>query len=703
MGKRVLVVDDEKLIVKGIRFSLMQDGMEVDCAYDGEEALELAKNNEYDLLLLDVMLPKMDGFAVCQQIRDFSDVPIVMLTAKGDDMDKILGLEYGADDYITKPFNILEVKARIKAIMRRTGRKEEKTVESNVLVKHDMKIDCESRRVFIQEREINLTAKEFDLLELLAKNPDKVYSREKLLNLVWGYEYPGDARTVDVHIRRLREKIEKHPSDPKYVYTKWGVGYYLGVKWQIKSKLIKSLRSRLVLLIMITSILPCIVLKETLLKQYEENAVSLKSAEVQNQGTILCNQLSSSNYLEGTASEAINSEILQLSNIYNGRVMVIDSEYRIVKDTFGTEEGKTIISSDVVQCFDGKSTNHYDAKERYIEVTSPIMAGSGKEIIGVVLISISADSILDTLEMLESNANIILGMTVLLLVVIVSFLSNKMVKPFARITQAIEDVTEGYDNDYLKENAYTETKQISDAFNKMLGRLKVLDDSRQEFVSNVSHELKTPLTSMKVLADSLLAQEDVPVELYQEFMGDITEEIERENKIINDLLSLVKMDKTASDLNVKPENINELVERILKRVRPIAAVRNIEVVFESFRPVTAEVDEVKLSLAISNLVENAIKYNKEDGWVHVSLNADHKYFYVKVADSGIGIPEESIEHIFERFYRVDKSHSREIGGTGLGLAIARNAIVMHRGAVKVYSEEGTGTTFTVRVPLNYIV
>ena len=226
MGKRVLVVDDEKLIVKGIRFSLMQDGMEVDCAYDGEEALELAKNNEYDLLLLDVMLPKMDGFAVCQQIRDFSDVPIVMLTAKGDDMDKILGLEYGADDYITKPFNILEVKARIKAIMRRTARKEESAQTAKILVKGNMRIDCESRRVFIQEREINLTAKEFDLLELLAKNPDKVYSREKLLNLVWGYEYPGDARTVDVHIRRLREKIEKHPSDPKYVYTKWGVGYY---------------------------------------------------------------------------------------------------------------------------------------------------------------------------------------------------------------------------------------------------------------------------------------------------------------------------------------------------------------------------------------------------------------------------------------------------------------------------------------------
>ena len=226
MGKRVLVVDDEKLIVKGIRFSLLQDSLEVDCAYDGEEALNMAKENDYDLILLDVMLPKMDGFEVCQQIREFSDVPIIMLTAKGDDMDKILGLDYGADDYITKPFNILEVKARIKAIMRRGRKKDEKEAPSNVIEKNGMKMDRESRRVFIDGQEVNLTAKEFDLLELLATNQDKVYSREQLLNLVWGYEYPGDARTVDVHIRRLREKIEKTPSNPKYVYTKWGVGYY---------------------------------------------------------------------------------------------------------------------------------------------------------------------------------------------------------------------------------------------------------------------------------------------------------------------------------------------------------------------------------------------------------------------------------------------------------------------------------------------
>lgn len=226
MSKRVLVVDDEKLIVKGIRFSLEQDGMEVDAAYDGEEALKLIRENNYDIILLDVMLPKYDGFEVCQQIREFSDVPVIMLTAKGDDMDKILGLEYGADDYITKPFNILEVKARIKAIMRRTGKKNGDSRGQKVLVKGDMKIDCESRRVTIGEKEVNLTAKEFDLLELLAMNPNKVYSRENLLNIVWGYEYPGDARTVDVHIRRLREKVEANPSDPKYVYTKWGVGYY---------------------------------------------------------------------------------------------------------------------------------------------------------------------------------------------------------------------------------------------------------------------------------------------------------------------------------------------------------------------------------------------------------------------------------------------------------------------------------------------
>lgn len=226
MGRKVLVVDDEKLIVKGIKFSLEQDDMQVDCAYDGEDALAMARNNSYDIILLDVMLPKLTGFEVCQQIREFSDVPIIMLTAKGDDMDKILGLEYGADDYITKPFNILEVKARIKVILRRSSKQNMIEQQQRILTSGNLKIDCESRRVYKGEKEVNLTAKEFDLVELLITNPEKVYSREKLLNTVWGYDYPGDVRTVDVHIRRLREKIEENPGEPNYIHTKWGVGYY---------------------------------------------------------------------------------------------------------------------------------------------------------------------------------------------------------------------------------------------------------------------------------------------------------------------------------------------------------------------------------------------------------------------------------------------------------------------------------------------
>ena len=478
----------------------------------------------------------------------------------------------------------------------------------------------------------------------------------------------------------------------------------LKVKFKIKDKVLKSLRFQIVVLLILVSSIPCFVVKEMILQKYEDRAVSWRTAEIQNQCTILCNQLGSSNYLKEPISEVINAELSQLSSVYDGRIMVIDEEYHIVKDTFGIEAGKTIIAPDVITCFSGTATSYYDAQNRYMEFTTPIVEKiDGKNHVkGVVLFSISTDVIHETLGELGTKANLVFSALMLIVVVAGLFVANLIVKPFEKIAHSIEDITEGYDSDKLNVRDYKETLAISEAFNKMRDRMKVLDDSRQEFVSNVSHELKTPLTSMKVLADSLLAQEDVPVELYKEFMGDITEEIERENNIINDLLSLVKMDRTSADLNVKSENINELVERILKRLRPIAALRNIELVFESFRPVTADVDEVKLSLAISNLVENAIKYNKENGWVQVSLNADHKYFYVKVADSGMGIPQESLDHIFERFYRVDKSHSKEISGTGLGLAIARNAVITHRGAIKVHSEEGEGTTFTVRVPLNYI-
>ncbi len=456
------------------------------------------------------------------------------------------------------------------------------------------------------------------------------------------------------------------------------------------------------LLILVSSI-PCFMVKEVIVGAYEDQSVAWRTAEIQEQCTILSHQLAVTD-LDYPISEEVNAELSMLSNIYNGRALVIDEEYKVVKDTFGSDEGKTIIAPDVITCFSGNGTSFYDDEAKYLDITTPIVETHGKEsnIKGVILVSVSTDIIYDTMDELKQKANMIIWALWLGIIFVGSFVANYMMKPFGRIAKGMEDVTEGYDTDYLHVDTYTETMDISDAFNKMLGRMKVLDDSRQEFVSNVSHELKTPLTSMKVLADSLLMQEDVPVELYQEFMTDIAEEIERENKIINDLLSLVKMDKKASKLNVKAENINELVERILKRLRPIATKQNVEVIFESFRPITAEVDEVKFTLAITNLVENAIKYNREEGSVQVSLNADHKYFYIKVSDTGIGIPQEDLDHIFERFYRVDKSHSREIGGTGLGLAIARNAVIMHRGAVKVHSEQGVGTTFTVRIPLNYI-
>lgn len=445
-----------------------------------------------------------------------------------------------------------------------------------------------------------------------------------------------------------------------------------------------------------------IIVEKGIVESYEERAVAVRSITVKNQCDIICDQMVQQNYLEDQSSEAINSELNILNNIYGGRIMIIDENFRIVKDTYDLDRGKTMVSQEVIDSYNGKDTSRYDSKSSYIEMTIRIQDKETKETLGVMLMSVSTDEIQANMNILEQKGTMILMIVMVLVLVLGYFLSGILVRPFQKVTRSIENLTDGYLDEDISVPDYLETELITNAFNKMLARVRTLDESRQEFVSNVSHELKTPLASMKVLADSLNAQEDVPVELYKEFMQDITEEIDRENQIITDLLSLVKMDKKAADLNITTMNINDLLELILKRLRPIAAAKKVELILDSFRPVNAEVDETKLTLAISNLVENAIKYNHADGWVHVSLNADHKFFYIKVSDSGIGIPEEDQAHIFERFYRVDKSHSREIGGTGLGLAIARNAVIMHRGSIKVYSTHGEGTTFTVRVPLIYV-
>ena len=481
-----------------------------------------------------------------------------------------------------------------------------------------------------------------------------------------------------------------------------------------KIKIFRSLKARLFLVILLAGMLPSMGMRYAILENYESRAVNVRIADVQNQFKILANHLITYGYLHDTSLEVVNTELDQLSNLYDGRVLVIDENFKIIKDTYGISEGKTVISEEVINCFKGSSTTNYDRKNGYIEITTPIVdtalssaatdsVGEEKSKLaeGVLLTSVSTDSIITTLEILSRKALIVELIAFVLIVALAFLMANVLTAPFERITQAINAVKAGFTDEQISVKDYLETEHIVDAFNQMLGRMKAVDDSRQEFVSNVSHELKTPLTSMKVLADSLMAQEEVPAELYKEFMTDIANEIERENKIINDLLSLVKLDKKAADINIEAVDINALLELILKRLRPIARKREIEVVYESIRPVTAEVDEVKLTLALSNLVENAIKYNKEQGWVRVTLDADHQFFTVEVSDSGIGIPQEATEHIFERFYRVDKSHSREIGGTGLGLAITRSAILMHRGSVKVESEEGVGTTFTVKIPLTH--
>lgn len=476
---------------------------------------------------------------------------------------------------------------------------------------------------------------------------------------------------------------------------------------------LRSLKMRIFLILFIVGLIPCIGMRYAILQNYEQRAVNVRTSDITTQLRILANHLITYHYLQDTSSEVINAELDQLSNLYDGRVMIINNDLRIVKDTYGISENKTIVSSEVVRCIKGESTNQHDKENGYIEMTIPItetvLLGDDADdaekrdvVRGVMLVSASTDNIVVTMDILSRKA-LIVEIIVILAILIVSILAAQvLIRPFEKITEALNRAQEGYTNDPISVVDCLETEHIGDAFNRVLGRMKLLDDSRQEFVSNVSHELKTPITSMKVLADSLISQKDVPIEVYQEFMSDIAKEIEREDKIITDLLSLVKMDRTAADLNIAAVDINVLVELIMKRLRPIAQKRDVELVYESVRPVIAAVDEVEITLVISNLVENAVKYNKEHGWVKVKLDADHQFFTVEVADSGIGIPADCIDNIYERFYRVDKSRSREIGGTGLGLAITRSAILMHRGSIRVESIEGEGTTFTVRIPLTYI-
>lgn len=456
------------------------------------------------------------------------------------------------------------------------------------------------------------------------------------------------------------------------------------------------------ILLIVFGIMPVSVYSIISSRLFLSSAISQRISELQSHAAIISNLVVNSKFFTNEDITELNTELNQVADVYKGRIMVVNDKLIISKDTYGLAEGKTIIYKEVINTFNGGNSINIDKDNEYVELTVPIRDAEKKDTIGVILMSFSIENIYSLYKTrLQQNVTFVFVFAVLL--ILLAFVVVKlMIRPIGQLSKSIKSITaKGEIDADVKYGGYQEFEDIASDYADMISELRKLDESRLEFVSNVSHELKTPITSMKVLADSLVGQEDVPVEYYKEFMEDINSELERMNNIINDLLVIVKSEGEGSSTVVSTVNINEFIEGILKTLRPIATERNIEVVYETFRPVIAEIDEVKLGMAFNNLIENAIKYNYDDGWVKVTLNADHKYFYLKVADSGVGIPEELQSRIFERFYRVDKARSRDTGGTGLGLAITRNVVLLHRGAIKVYSKEGQGAVFTVRIPLNF--
>lgn len=470
----------------------------------------------------------------------------------------------------------------------------------------------------------------------------------------------------------------------------------------------RSLKFRVFAIIFLTGLICCFVMRYGIIQSYFERAIKVRTSSVQNQMVILADHLLTYNYLNDPSSNVVNAELEQLTDIYDGRVLVVDSNCKVIYDTYTTSVDKYMIAEEVIRSFKGETISNYDDENQIIEMTIPISKSDeegNKTVVGVIFASISADSLIENQSILDRQALI---MNILLLLLVSGAALGApyiLLRPFDKLTSAIGDIKAGFSDERIEVKDCIETEHIGDAFNQMLDRMKIVDDSRNEFVSNVSHELKTPLTSIKVLADSLNTMEGAPIEMYQEFMTDIVDEVDRETKIVNDLLALVRMDKSDknnNNLNIAIIDINQLIDSIFKRLGPIAKQNKIDLIFESNREVTAEIDEVKFTLALSNLIENGIKYNNDNGYVKVILDADHQYFTVIVEDSGMGIDEEEQKHIFERFYRVDKSHSTQISGSGLGLAITRSAILRHRGSIKVNSALGEGTTFTVKIPLTYV-
>ncbi|MBQ6542556.1 MAG: two-component sensor histidine kinase [Lachnospiraceae bacterium] len=467
-------------------------------------------------------------------------------------------------------------------------------------------------------------------------------------------------------------------------------------------RVFKSLRLRVILFVIGFSVIPVLILHLIIVNSYEYFLINQRQNEIRSRFNLIAAGLGNEDNIYNTLTDSTSGVILWYSEAYAGRVLVVDNECKVALDSYGTDVGKTVVSDAVFKAFQGISYRNYSKEAGYIESAIPIRFQEEDEpkTTGVLIFSSSVAWIKSGLNRVENTLNIVEVVLFVILVLAAVYVSWLMTRPLKRVSRNLGKFHSGHiETSQYEFQSYTEVDDILASANVIIDKYREMEESQEEFVSNVSHELRTPLTSVKVLTDSLVGQKNVDESVYQEFLSDISQEVDRESMMIDDLLSMARLTGTRESLNIRTVNINEMLLSLLNTLKPIALKVKVELVYESFRMVNADVDEIKLSQAVSNFIENGIKYNKEGGYVKTSLDSDHEFFYIRVEDNGAGIPEDSVGHIFERFYRVDKDRSRDTGGTGLGLAIARQIILLHDGVVKVESKLGEGTAFTLRIPL----
>lgn len=470
-------------------------------------------------------------------------------------------------------------------------------------------------------------------------------------------------------------------------------------------KLFNSLRFRFTVCFLLIGILPVILLHVIVVNTYESSLINKRMIEIRQRCNMISASLGENQSIQKSLTKEMADVLNWYSDAYGGRLLVVDNQYKVVHDSFLADLGKTVVSDAVFSAFLGKEYQSFQSETKFLEYVIPVTytGGTEKTVTSVLVFSSTTDWIQESLSRVKQAMSLIEVILFIVMSVVAIYISYLITRPVKAVAYEVEKLRAGHlDHDISNIRSYKEIDDIMEATSQVIDNYRMMEESQEQFVSNVSHELRTPMTSIRVLSDSLIGQKNVPEEMYQEFLSDISVEIDRESRIIEDLLSMSRLAHAEDSMNVSTVSINDMVLNILKTLKPIAEKRDIELVYESFRAVSADVDEIKLNQAFSNLIENAIKYDRDSGMVKVSLDADHEYFYFRVSDNGVGIPEEALPHIFDRFYRVDKARSRETGGTGLGLSITKQIILLHFGVIKAESKVDEGTTFTVRIPLKHV-